>query len=409
MKKLLLTALLAFYANADNLKSILDYALKHNDLSVAKDISTKKPLLEKESIHKNYYPKIFIGGMYQTVNPRTFGRAGDIYSGFAKISFNLYDGGSKKYKIKAKDFEFKSLKFQSKSFKKQLQYNIVNLYYNIKSLKASLFALKKAKEYLTAELKRVKNLFSAGEVTEDEVKKIEAALFNTIYQIDNVKYQITELKKNLNLAVGKEIENIGDSEILPPLNIKPDTLDTIKSLEAQSKAIEHSAKALNSAYKPQINIEDTYSLYGYNRYDAFHPKGEDHQNQLTLSVNMLLFDGNSIKKQKEAVLIQKLSLQREINYYKKEQNKNIKLALLNIKKIKTQIKSAKKSLEAANKAFEIISNRYHSGEVTVVDYLDALSVKTNALAQYKAALYNLQVAYAAYYLYTNHNIKEYVK
>ena len=44
-----------------------------------------------------------------------------------------------------------------------------------------------------------------------------------------------------------------------------------------------------------------------------------------------------------------------------------------------------------------------------MDYLDALSVKTDALAQYKTALNNIQVAYATYYLYTNNEIREYVK
>jgi len=409
MKKFFLSVVLAFYANADNLKSILNYALTHNDLSVAKDINAKQPLLESESIKKDYFPKLYIGGTYQKYNPIPLGRPGDTYNGYVKISLNLFDGNKKRYQIDAKKFEFQSLKFQSKSYKKQLEFNIVNLYFNIKSLNANLQAFQRAKEYLTAEYKRVKNLFNIGSVTEDEVKKIEASLFNTIYQIDNVKYQITELKKNLNLYVGKDVKDIGSSTIIPPFNVKADTLDTIKSLKAQSKAIEYNAKALDSAYLPQINIEDTYSIYGYDRTDALHPKGEDHENQIMLSINMLIFDNDSIKKQKEAVLIQKLSLQKQINYYEKEQKKNIELALLNIKTIKTQIISAKKSLESANKAFEIISNRYHSGEVTVVDYLDALSVKTNALAQYKAALYKLQVAYAAYYLYTNHEIKEYVQ
>jgi len=409
MKKIFLSIVLAFYANADNLKSILNYALIHNDLSVAKDINTKQPLLESESIKKDYFPKLYIGAAYQRNDPKLLGRAGDTYNGYVKLSFNIFDGNKKKYQINAKKFEFQSLNFQSKSYKKQLEYNIVNLYFNIKSLQANLEALQKAKEYLTAEYKRVKNLFNTGSVTEDEVKKIEASLFNTIYQIDNIKYKITELKRNLNLYVGKDVKNIGSSIIIPPFNIKVDTLDTIKSLKAQLKAIEYNAKALDSAYLPQINIEDTYSIYGYERTDALHPKGEDHENQIILSINMLIFDNNSIKKQKEAVLIQKLSLQKQINYYEKEQKKNIKLALLNIKTIKAQIISAKKALQSANIAFKIVSNKYKSGDATVVDYLDALSVKTNALAQYKAALYQLQVAYAAYYLYTNQDIKEYVK
>ena len=410
MKKICLSiALLASFVYGENLKSLLNYALVHNDLSVSKDIDTKKPLLESQSIKKEYYPTIDIGGTYQITDPRNMGRPGDIYGGFAKVSVNLFDGNKKKYMLNAKNYEFESLKFQSASFKKQLQFNIVSLYFQIKILKADLEALEGAKEYLNAEYKRIKDLYNVGNVTEDEVKKIEASLLNTVYQIDEVKYKLEDAKKTLALNVGKDINGIDDSTILPPKNITPDTLDNIKALKASQKSIEYNSKSLNSAYMPQINIEDTYGVYGYKRTDIMHPKGEDHQNQLSLTLGMRLFDNGAVKKQKEAVLIQKLSLQKQVSFYEKEQKKNIQMALLNIKTVKAQIESAKKSLEAANEAFRLITNRYHNGAVTVVDYLDALSDKTNAMAQYKTALYNLQIAYGTYYLYSNKEIKEFVK
>ncbi len=408
MKKLLLSAVLILSVNAENLKSVLNYAITHNELAISKDITAKQPLMESKSLKKDYYPKVYIGGAYQRLDPAPFGKPGDTYSGFVKVSVNLYDGNKKKYQIKSKKFQFESLNYQSKSYKKQLEFNIVNLYFNIKSIKAQLKALKTAKEYLLAEYKRVENSYKQGLVTEYDVKKIEASLFNTNYQIENLKYQLSELKSNLNLYVGKKINNIDDSFILSPKKIKANTLDNIKALNAQMKEIEYSAKSLDSAYKPQIKLEDTYSIYKYGRDDKVLYE-EDNQNQLSLTVNMLIFDNNSLKTQKEALLIQKLSLKKQIDYYKKEQNKNLKLALLNIKTIKTQILSAQKSLEAANIAFEMISNKYHIGEATVVDYLDALNQKTSALAEYKVALYRLQVAYANYYLNANCDIRKYIK
>ncbi len=410
MKKVFLVAVIAIFVNAGDLGSILDYAMSHNELSKSKEIDMQKPLLESQSIKKDYYPKIDVGGAYQRVDPRSNMRPGDIYNGYAKISFNLFDGNSKKYKINAKKFEYQALKFVNKSFKKALQFNIVRYYFQIKSLFANLDALKKTKEYLTAEYKRVTNLYNAGTVTEDEVKKIEASLQNTIYLINEKEYQIEKSKKELSLYAGKDVANIGSSQIIPPSPAtKPDTLDSIKILQAQQKTIQYSAKSLDAYYMPQVNLEDTYNLNGYGRTDIFHPKGKNHQNQFMLTFNIRLFDNDSVKKQKEAILVQKLSLQKQIDYNKKEQKKDIKLALLNIKTIKSQIESAKKSLEAANKAFELVSNRYHNGILTVVDYLDALSVKTNAMAQYKMALYNLQVAYATYYLYANKKIEEFIK
>jgi len=405
--KLIYFLLIAVFLSAENLQSILDYATKHNGLSKSKEILAKQPLIEAKSIKSDKFPKIYIGGMYQSYNPIPTGRPGDTLSGYIKISLNLYDGGKKKYLIKSKKYKFKALSFQSSDYKKQLEFNIVNLYFNIKILNENLKALKKAKEYLRAEYQRTKHLYDLGMTTEDNVKKIKASLYNTIYQIDDIKYQITSLYQKLSLYTGKEIKNIDNSFISPPKNIKKSPLDSIKALKANIKEIEYNAKSLNSAYKPQINIEDSYNLYKYYRDDNLPPQ-ENNVNQITLSVNMLLFDNNSIKKQKEALLVQKLAILQQINYYKNEQNKNIKLALLNIKKIKSQIKSAKIALEAADDAFKIISNKFKVGDATIIDYLDALSVKTNAFAEYKAALYQLQIAYATYYLYTNNDIKNYI-
>ena len=399
--------LVTVFLSAENLQSILDYATKHNDLSKSKEILAKQPLIEAKSIKSDYFPKIYIGGIYQSYNPIPTGRPGDTYNGYIKVSLNLYNGGKRKYQINAKKYAFESLQFQSNDYKKQLEFNIVNLYFNIKILNENLKALKKAKEYLRAEYERIKHLYDLGMTTEDNVKKIKASLYNTIYQIDDIKYQITALYQKLSLYTGKEIKRLDNSLILAPKNIKKSPLDSIKALKANVKEIEYNAKSLNSAYMPQINIEDSYNLYKYYRDDNLPPQ-EDKVNQITLSVNMLLFDNNSVKKQKEALLVQKLALQKEIDYYTKEQNKNIKLALLNIQKIKFQIKSAKIALEAANDAFKIISNKFKVGDANIVDYLDALSAKTNAFALYRSAIYQLQIAYATYYLYTNNNIKNHI-
>jgi len=408
MKKLLLSVALILSANAENLKSILDYAITHNELALSKDINSKQPLLESESLKKDYFPKVYIGGAYQRLDPLPKNIAGDTYNAFAKVSINLYDGNKKKYQIQSKKYLFNSLKFESKSYKKQLEFNIVNIYFNIKSLKSQLQALKSAKKYLSAEYERVENKYKAGMVTIDEVKKIEASLFNTIYQIDKLNYSLNELENNLNLYTGKDIKKLDDSRILPINDVKIDTLDNIKSLKEKIKELEYNAKSLDSIYKPQIKLEDSYSVYKYDRDEKVLFE-EDNQNKLTLSLNILIFDNSSVKKQKQSILIQKLALQKQIAYYKKQQNKDIKLALLNIKTIKSQIKSAKKSLESANIAFDMIANKYHIGEATVVDYLDALNQKTNALAQYKTALNELQIAYANYYLNTNNDIINYVK
>ena len=62
-----------------------------------------------------------------------------------------------------------------------------------------------------------------------------------------------------------------------------------------------------------------------------------------------------------------------------------------------------------NSTFASISKKFNAGTVDNIAYLDALSVKTNAKAQYETALNNLQIAYAKYYFYANKNIEDFIK
>ena len=128
-----------------------------------------------------------------------------------------------------------------------------------------------------------------------------------------------------------------------------------------------------------------------------------------LTFSMRLYDNSSIKTQKESVILQKRALEKSIEQAKDIQETNIKLAVLKINTARVQIKSAKNTLESASSAYEAILQKYKAGIVDNIAYLDALSTKTNAQAQYEQALNNLQVSYANYYYYANKNIKEHIK
>ncbi len=408
MKKLLLL-LFCIFLYGDDLKSLLIFASNNNKIIRSKQFSQTAKQKELQSAKNSYYPTVNLGGFYQNLNARTLTRPGDIYNAYAKVGIDLYDGGRKKNTINQNIALFNSSKYDTLSYKKSLQLSIVQDYFTILSINQSLNALNNKNIQLKAEVSRIQKFFKVGSVTKESVDKLKAALSNNIYQIDAIKYQIFASKKLLSLKVGRKIGTLKIAHIKKPINIQKSLSDKIEALRQNARSLAFGAKSINSAYEPQVKLEDTFNFYGYRRYDFYHPKGLAHQNNLTLSFNIKIFDNGVIREQKESLLAQKMAIQEQINQLKNEQNINIELAISKIKTIKAQIKSAKSSLISANSTYESISKKFDAGSVDNVTFLDALSVKTDAKAQYEKALNDLQIAYASYYFYTNNSIKDYVK
>ncbi|MDD2698025.1 MAG: TolC family protein [Arcobacteraceae bacterium] len=409
MKKRLLLLVLPACIYADNLKSLLEFATTNNNMVVSKNLTQKAKMLDVESTQNSYYPTIDIGGYYQRLDDKSNGIPGDVYSGYGKISFDLYDGDRKTNLIKQNEALLQSSSYDINGYKKELQLLIVQDFYTIKNLEASLETLEEKQVQLQAELQRVKRFYEVGTTTKDDVDKLEAAYSGNIYQIDAVKYQILSVKKLFSIKIGKNIEQFDDSTIVVPKNLDKEINDNIQALKQTALSLQYTANSVDATYKPQVKVEDTYSFYEYGRTDLTHPEGLDNQNKILLSVNLRLFDNDVTSKQKESILVQKKALEKQIEQNEQLQNINIELALSNIETTKAQIVSAQSSLSAAVSAYETVAQKYKVGLIDNVAYLDALSVKTQAKAQYKTALNNLQVAYAKYYYYTNKDIQEFTK
>ena len=408
MKKLIFL-IIPIFIYADGLKSLLEYASQNSDIVVSKELNQKAKELEVDSRESAYFPTIDVGAFYQTLDERTPMQSGDIYSGFAKLSFDVYDGGKKSALLDKSKNEFKASSFESESAKKSLSLQIVQDFYNIKSLEASLASRQEAQKSLYEQLQRMMKFVIAKVATSDDVDRLQAAYDTNTYEMESLKFQIISAKKNLELKVGKSVEKLDDSKFKEFEKHSLELTDNIKALMANKDALISSADSLSSIYYPQIKIEDTYSVYGYERYDATHPKGLDNQNKLMLSLNMRIFDMGSVSKSKEAILINSQALNTELSYSKKEQSMRYDLALDAIEIGNIKIKSARSALVSAKSAFRTISKKYDAGIVDNIVYLDALTSQTEAKSLYERALNDLQIAFASYYYYAGKNIEEFIK
>ncbi|NOR57260.1 MAG: TolC family protein, partial [Sulfurimonas sp.] len=357
MKRLILLVIPAFIY-AESLKSLLDYATENSDLVVSKTLTQKAKASEVESRESAYFPTIDAGAFYQSLDEKTPMQAGDVYSGFAKVSFDIYDGGKKSSQLSQTQNEYKASSFDSESTKKSLSLQVVQDFFNIKSLKASLASREEARKSLLEQLTRMKRFYAAKVATSDDVDRLQAAYDTNVYEMEAIKFQIISAKKSLELKVGKSIGTLDDSKFKEFTQQTKELIDSVKSLMAQKDALIDGAESVDSVYYPQLKIEDTFSVYGYERSDALHPEGVDNQNKLLLSLNMRLFDYGTVAKSKQAIIINSQALNTQVSYSKKEQAMRYDLALSAIDTSHIKIKSAKSALVSATSAFKTISKKY---------------------------------------------------
>lgn len=108
---------------------------------MSKYLTTKAKQSEVEVSKNTFYPTLDVGGLYQRVDEQTPNIAGSIYSGYAKISYDIYDGGKKSFITKQKQNELKSTQFELTAFKKSLSLQIVQKFFTVKNIDASIKAL----------------------------------------------------------------------------------------------------------------------------------------------------------------------------------------------------------------------------------------------------------------------------
>ncbi len=395
--------------NADSLKSLLEFATHNNELISSKSIHKNAKRSEVKSSESDYYPTIDVGGFYQRSDDPNPIMPGTTYSGYAKVGFDVYSGGKKSYTLKQKKDEFSASGHDYEATRKNIQLSIVQDFYHIKTLEASLMARVGASNAVLAQLQRMQKFYDAELATSDDVDRLQSAYDTNIYAIDSIKFEIYSLKKNIELKVGKGIASFDKSTFTKIDTIEFTELDAIKSLKSTKSSIINASETIDSYYYPQIRVEDTYSLYGYQDEPSVSIMEQvDNQNVLMASINLRLFDFSKLSEQKEAVRLSADALNEQITYQAKEQKMNQELSVRRIETAKLNIRTAKSALKAGTNALNTITQKYSSGIVDNVTYLDALSSQTEAKSTYESSLNNLELSYALYYFYNAQNLEEFL-
>jgi len=405
---------LCMYAQTYSLTTLINHAQKYNEMIKAKEITVQSKKSSIEAAEDAYWPTVDVGASHAYVSPNSLVNPGQVTNGFASVNFELYDGGRKDAQLRARRFEHQASLLEKKAYEKSVTLEIVRYYYEIQKLKLALGALYERAKEVKAQIKRIKKFEMAELATSDEIDKLQSVYDNNQYSIENTKLALETNEENLKVLSGLSAKHLRQNRFAEPKHVQYEEFEATKILAANASAVGENATMIDAGYKPQVSISDTYSKSRFN--DTVASAGFDtgsflldHQNTLKLSVNMRVFDHGKMDKESEAVKLKKLSLLSELAHAKKEQKMHFKLARKGMQTSRSKLKSAKSALRAAKSTYKVIKEKFETGLVDNIAYLDALTQKTYSQAQYKQTQYEYEVSKSIYYYYAGKNPEEFIR
>ncbi|MGB5966634.1 MAG: TolC family protein [Sulfurimonadaceae bacterium] len=413
MKRLLIVPLLSLSLWGSSLSTLIEKAQENELVEVYKERLTSSQK-SYDAVKSSYFPRIDMGASGQLISPKDSLGAGQIYNAHAEASLVILDGFKRENILDEKTELRHSSEYDLSQIKKDVSLQVSTLYFNLQIVQADIDALDQTREQLVEQLKRQKKFFAAKLTTEDNVVRIEAAVANLDYRVEVKRYEYDETMAKLYTLTNEVVEKVDASGIVEPTFEKPQELDQLKSMASQAEAVRYRAEQVDSSYYPNIILTDRF---GYTHYedDSLAELGlpgverVNTQNVLMLNFKMNIIDFSAASEQRQVVLAEHNALKAQLAYKRKETNADLKLAERAIDRSKKLLEASELSQKASNRTFEIIDKKYKARVVDYVKYLDALTQKTEAQAQYNRATGALEISYARYYYYAGFDVKEYVK
>ena len=316
--------------------------------------------------------------------------------GLSQILFN----GSVFPAITASDYGLQAAKADLAATKETVYYNVVNLYFSIIQFEEQLDVIKDSKDQLQRILNQTYELNKNGLATEIDVLRTKASLSGvnaTVISMANAK---ETMKNNLEMLLNKELTGERfDSSIITKL-YESGIIDNGIGIEDVLKKRQdyQQLKNITALMKTNIDIQSGGYLpslvlvanYGYQGTNGFNFNDNNKDWLLGVNGNWNVFDfGTNQAKIDEAMENYKI-MDRQVAQLKLAIEKELVGINLNIKSAKAKIEAVKLEEKSNNDVFNMVNSRYHLGEVTHLELMDA----QNSLSRARGKFVEAKIEYA---------------
>lgn len=404
---LMLLGLSLLSLHATNLHEIIDL-VKKSDLAQSQSYQAASSAASLSAAKRAYLPKFEASYMYSYLAKEHRSFLDPEQSGSISASMVLFDGFGRYHNISAASSAAKAADLNARNEVDNLTLNAIKLYYNILTLDQSIAASKQKELQLKDDVARLEKLYASQTLSEDKLQDIKAAYAMTQYQRILEEQNREELAFSLQSLTHHPLEHLEISHFKEPDFTEKGLPLDIQAQEQNIQALYHQAQAKSSSYWPTILLKDTLSGTEYypSNLSGIGITIPTVTNKLQIVAQMTFFDFFSKSKEKEALMLKKLSAEKALSYKKRDEDLKQKLAKIKLQTSQKQIAAAKSSLEAAQKSYDYTQKRYAVNLVDSGVYLDALTQLTQSKAMLSSAENAYQIALAEYYFNFSQNLKE---
>ena len=394
LKNILIFFLISTSLYAVSLKELLNSVEVTNENYQAQQALQQMAKKQYESASKDNFPTLNLIGAYENNSKVLEHEPEDILYGELKASYTLYDGGRITNNKLAKKSLHESQKFNTQYLKQEIMLDVIREYFSFQNSKSAIEVLNYKINELDEQIKKSEILVKNDLVTKDKLQALIASKKESLYDIETLKIDLENAILQLSLLTGLDILPQDDDKLLEPIYKEEQRYDIeAKKLEAQSS--KYSSEKYN--YLPTISINNSLKKQEYLHYDEIY--NDKLNNQISLQINIPIFDFGKISKDKEASQLETLALNKEIEYKEKSIQIERKLALKSLESSKIKLDSAIAALEATNTTYDFSKKRFDANLISYTEYLTELTKKQDAnyrviLAQNDIELKKANLAFA---------------
>lgn len=373
LKNILIFFLISTSLYAVSLKELLNSIEVTNENYQAQQALQQMAKKQYESASKDNFPTLNLIGAYENNSKVLEHEPEDILYGELKASYTLYDGGRITNNKLAKKSLHESQKFNTQYLKQEIMLDVIREYFSFQNSKSAIEVLNYKINELDEQIKKSEILVKNDLVTKDKLQALIASKKESLYDIETLKIDLENSILQLSLLTGLDILPQDDDKLLEPVYKEEQRYDIeAKKLEAQS--LKYNEKMHN--YLPTISINNSLKKQEYLHYDEIY--NDKLNNQISLQINIPIFDFGKISKDKEASQLETLALNKEIEYKEKSIQIERKLALKSLESSKIKLDSAIAALEATNTTYEFSKKRFDANLISYTEYLTELTKKQDA-------------------------------
>ena len=394
LKNILILFLISTSLYAVSLKELLNSVEVTNENYQAQQALQQMAKKQYESASKDNFPTLNLIGAYENNSKVLEHEPEDILYGELKASYTLYDGGRITNNKLAKKSLHASQKFNTQYLKQEIMLDVIREYFSFQNSKSAIEVLNYKINELDVQIKKSEILVKNDLATKDKLQALIASKKESLYDIETLKIDLENAILQLSLLTGLDILPQDDDKLLEPIYKEEQRYDIeAKKLEAQSS--KYSSEKYN--YLPTISINNSLKKQEYLHYDEIY--NDKLNNQISLQINIPIFDFGKISKDKEASQLETLALNKEIEYKEKSIQIERKLALKSLESSKIKLDSAIAALEATNTTYDFSKKRFDANLISYTEYLTELTKKQDAnyrviLAQNDIELKKANLAFA---------------